>query len=240
VVALEGQTENAGSYLPTVALADAGQGVPDQLVGVVAPVELFLHDVPLLQDIDGGAGTGSGLYIAVGALGPGWRAALIYRSSDDLDYAPVLAAAEAAVWGTLLGALPPTSRLTTWGRETVITVRLAGGGALESRTEGQVLDGANAALIGNEVVQFAEVSELGENQYELRTLLRGRRGTEWAAAAGHPAGARFLLLTDGALYRLPLPLGELGQQRFWLARAAVGRRSVPGRRCPSPAPAASA
>jgi hypothetical protein len=61
------------------------------------------------------------------------------------------------------------------------------------------------------------VSELGEGQYELRTLLRGRRGTEWAAAPGHPAGARFLLLAEGALYRLPLPLGELGQQRFWRA-----------------------
>jgi hypothetical protein len=216
VVALEAQAEDAGSYLPTSALADGGGGVPGQLVGVVPPVELFLCDLPLLQDIDGGAGTGTGLYLAVGALGPGWRAALIYRSSDDLDYAPVLAAAEAAVWGTLLGSLPPTSRLATWDRDTVITVRLAGG-ALESRTEGQVLDGANAALIGDEVVQFEEVSELGEGVVELRTLLRGRRGTEWVAAAGHPAGARFLLLTDGALYRLPLPLGELGQQRFWRA-----------------------
>src|SRR5690606_20783767 len=57
-------------------------------------------------------------------------------------------------------------------------------------------NGANRALLGGEVVQFAEAISLGGAGWRLRGLLRGRGGTEAAALAGHPPGARFVLLDD--------------------------------------------
>jgi hypothetical protein len=39
-----------------------------------------------------------------------------------------------------------------------------------------VLNGANACLIGNEVIQFQTATLIGDNQYRLSGLLRGQAG----------------------------------------------------------------
>lgn len=71
---------------------------------------------------------------------------------------------------------------------------------LESRDDDALLGGANAAAVGNEVIQFGRADALGGGRFRLSRLLRGRRGTEWAMA-GHQAGERLILL-DPARVRL--------------------------------------
>jgi hypothetical protein len=58
-------------------------------------------------------------------------------------------------------------------------------GSLSSKTKSQVLNGGNAIVIGDEVLQYRTATLIGtgtngENQYRLSGLLRGRRGTDWA------------------------------------------------------------
>ena len=74
---------------------------------------------------------------------------------------------------------------------------MASDASLQSVTELAVLNGANAALIGDEIIQFKTATLLSPGQYRLSGLLRGRLGTEWATGS-HTEGDRFILL-DGAL-----------------------------------------
>ena len=68
-------------------------------------------------------------------------------------------------------------------------------------------NGANRALIGNEVIQFAAAVPLGGGGWQLTGLLRGRGGTEAAAYAGHPAGTAFVLLDAAPVGLDPAKVG---------------------------------
>ncbi len=82
---------------------------------------------------------------------------------------------------------------------------------LQSVSEIAVLNGANAALVGNEIIQFKSATLLGAGEYRLSGLLRGRLGTEWAIA-GHVAGERFILL-DGAVDKQVVSNNMIGLSR---------------------------
>jgi hypothetical protein len=51
-------------------------------------------------------------------------------------------------------------------------------------------------LIDGEVIQFLEADLIGPQRWKLSGLLRGRAGTEDAAAIGHEAGASTILLNE--------------------------------------------
>jgi hypothetical protein len=76
-----------------------------------------------------------------------------------------------------------------------------------------ILNGANAALIGDELVQFQNAELIGEKTYRLSKLLRGRQGTEWAIA-GHQAGDRFILLNP-ALYTTSIANNLIGRELYY-------------------------
>ena len=100
-------------------------------------------------------------------------------------------------------------------------------GQLESVSDLQLLNGRNAALVvdadgGAELIQFRDVTPLGNDIYRLSTLLRGRRGTE--ARLAHAPGAVIVVLDDeGALFTEPL--GLIGQPCA-IAASAGARRST--------------
>ncbi len=100
-------------------------------------------------------------------------------------------------------------------------------GTLASLAMDAVLDGGNLAAIGSEagweVVQFAGAELIGERRYRLSQFLRGQGGTEALAAAGHPAGAMFVLL-DGAVRPLPIARTQVG--RALTLRVGPARRNV--------------
>jgi hypothetical protein len=71
--------------------------------------------------------------------------------------------------------------------------------------------GANLALIGRELIQFADVTPLGGGRFTLARLMRGRVGTE-SAIPDHAIGEAFCVIEAGSLQSIPLPITSIGTQ----------------------------
>lgn len=122
--------------------------------------------------------------------------------------------------GTTLDALTP-GPADYWDREASVTVALLDpGDTLASVMEADVLNGANAALIGEEIVQFTSATLTAPGQYRLSGFLRGRKGTEGAIAT-HQTGERFVFLIGGGVLRPVVETSEIGVARHFKA-ASVG------------------
>jgi Putative phage tail protein len=149
-------------------------------------------NIPALIDADDRMGY---YVIAAGELG-GWSGAVIHRSIDaGANYIDVDTFGTGAIMGEVAIALPNASEYATDTTNT-LTVTLYGPPAneLESINETQFLQEYNAALVGDEIIQFKNAVEVVEGTWELTTLNRGRQGTTPAA---HSIGERFCLL-EGA------------------------------------------
>ncbi len=72
-----------------------------------------------------------------------------------------------------------------------------------------LMAGANLALVGDELIQFERAEQLSLGLYRLSSLLRGRRGTEWAAST-HAAGEAFCLIDIAAVRPLEIPASAAG------------------------------
>ncbi len=133
------------------------------------------------------------LYAAVSA-GSGWTGASLLVDQGDGAWQPLGTSGRGkAVIGTALDTLASGSPLL-FDRASNVTVTLFDPAAeLGNATLRQLAQGANKALLGNELIQFAEATPLGTGQWRLSGLLRGRGGTEHALGA-HAAGEPFVLL----------------------------------------------
>jgi hypothetical protein len=159
----------------------------------------------------GALATAPRLAIAAGGTGPGWRSAALLVSSDDgATWSPAGATAMPAVLGHVV--TPPgfaPSQLED--RRNLLVVELANGAMLLHDADHAALAaGANLAMAGDELLQFARAVPLGGRQWGLSGLWRGRRGTE-AMIATQSAGDRFVLLDAEALVTLDLPAEAIGK-----------------------------
>lgn len=147
-------------------------------------------------------GTGSGqkasLYAAATSAASGWSGAALFADDGRGQLTPLGPVNRVrAVMGTAENALEPASPCI-FDRHSSLIVRLAASDlALVPANAQQVVRGANRALVGSEIVQFARATALGGGRWQLTGLLRGRGGTE-AAIGDHAIGERFVLL-DSAL-----------------------------------------
>lgn len=128
---------------------------------------------------------------------PGWAGASLYVDRGDGGLEPLgPSERNRAVIGSALTALPPRTPLL-FDRLGAVTVRLIGTDLLlNDATQDQLALGANRALLGAEIIQFAQAAALGGGDWRLSGLWRGRGGTE-AAITGHQPGEPFALL-DGS------------------------------------------
>lgn len=167
----------AAAEEPSVYTQSATGGVGELRSGVVVapPVSAFWPlDIPLLRDTD----DGQAFYASATGLGAGWRGAVVYRSTDSgATYAELAGITGAASAGFALTALSASANPNMFDEANTVDVEVYSG-ALVSATELAVLNGGNAMLIGNEIVQYKVATLVGPNQYRLSGLLRGRRGTE--------------------------------------------------------------
>lgn len=172
--------------------ADGGEAMiaPDL---VATPTVLAAFELPW----DGnGDGTSRQVFAAASSASGGWTGAALYAVRGE-DLVPVGASgSRRCVIGQTTSALPPSSAVS-FDREATVDVALVSADfALGNATAAAIATGANRAVIGSEVVQFAEALPLGGASWRLRGLLRGRGGTEHLAQEGQAADARFVLL-DG-------------------------------------------
>lgn len=192
------------------AAAEPGRaiGEPDFPHG---PTVIRLHDLPL------GAEGKLLLFALAAGASPGWRRAAVLLSVDGgVSWSEAGVTAEAAVLGHAVTALAPApSTLVDVAGEVEIEL-LHDGMSVEGRMDAALDGGANLALIGSELLQFGEAEEVGPRRVRLRRLLRGRRGTEWAAGL-HMEGDGFALLRPEALMPLEVPIEAVGNEARVLA-----------------------
>lgn len=161
--------------------------------------------------------------LAVAGTARNWQGATVLRTGMAGEDEILAETATAATMGACVDALPAASAATR-DRIHTLDVALLGEAELASTTEAALLNGANLALVGDELIQFGEATLLSPGKYRLSNLLRGRLGTEWAMAS-HVAGERFVLI-NAALIRLNLPTTALGQ--WWSFRAVTAGTALTG------------
>lgn len=162
-----------------------------------------------------------GLYIAAtGAHGwPGCTVLVPYGSNSARKR--ITDPATMGITSSILGTPNPAST-ALWDRASYVDVTMYHG-TPETVAESEVLDGANLAIVGDELIHFATVTSLGNSSYRLSNLLRGARGTEsfWST---HAVGDRFVLIDDKVAY-MTLPSSRWQQT---LAAKAVALGTTEG------------
>ena len=221
------QTTASAAPHPIATAPQITQTVPN--AGVA---KLAITEPPPLSQSD------TGMRFMVGAYSTGnvFPGAGIFQSTDGgTTYAQIDTTMAAETTGYANSVLPtPTGpynegNFYTWDSfSTVDIYGLSPGFELSSLPDINVLNGGNLAMLGSELIQFAEATlntdSLGNPYYTLSRLLRGRRGTEWAMGS-HQPGEKFYLipgalqdqtytapqLNNPALYKVAMMGSDLGQ-----------------------------
>jgi Putative phage tail protein len=183
------------------ASADAGL-LPNRL-GNEYDSLLFLFDLPPLRRED----DQPGFYVAMTGIN-GWPGGELMRSADGVSYSTEAGFSNAASAGftTTSLASAPTAYMDRVNSLDIQMVQ----GTLASVTTTELLNGANAALVGDEIIQFQNAVLLQPGHYRLSGLLRGRRGTEGFVGT-HRAGETFVMLQAAGLQFLPTVMTDRGQ-----------------------------
>lgn len=196
------------SAVPTASLlssvTDAGRANHPADV-VTCPTQVAAFELPW----DGvGDGTAPVIRISATALTNGWTgAALFVRRQDGAMESIGSTGRRRAIAGLAQSALAPCSPLI-FDATSLVQVELTSADfALDGATWTQLMQGANLAVLGDEIVQFAQAEQIGPRTWHLSGFLRGRGGTEHATA-DHVTGEPFVLVTDSLVSVDPLLIGE--------------------------------
>lgn len=197
---IEAVYDRASNYQSTATGADAREPLPPTS-SLIGPTRLeFINLSPLIDSNDK-----IGFYIGVCGILDGWFGYTPRISVDGgVTYTQYNQISQPAVMGFTETLLPSASPYV-YDPDATVTVKVHGGEP-ESGTFLQLLNEANAAIIGEEVIQFATVTEIDERTFELTGLTRARHNT---TVAEHDVHSRFVVL-DGVNF-LEAPSSWIGQ-----------------------------
>ncbi len=193
---------------------EPGQATPNPVQGVLlSDTRLELLDLPLFP---GEPDTIGNLRMGIAGTGEDWRGAVIYRSFDGGEsggnsFSVIASGNSEAILGNVLSIIP-SRQSNTWDNESQIDLSIING-SLQSVNELALLNGANACLCGNEIIQFQTATLVSANKYRLSRLLRGRLGTEHQID-NHVAGERFIFL-DSAIIEQDMATSAFGLLRHY-------------------------
>ncbi|MDB2415432.1 glycoside hydrolase TIM-barrel-like domain-containing protein, partial [Rickettsiales bacterium] len=178
---------------------------------------LSLMDLPALPS---DSEDKSYLRIAVSGQEAAWKGSVVYRSDDDgANYQQLVSIESAATMGYSTTALAD-GPVDLFDSANSVTISLYGSNTLSSVTEIALLNGANTAKLGNEIIQFQTATLISPGKYSLTNLLRGRLGTSWAIS-GHSDSEEFILL-DNKMVKEAIPDAMVGLSRKYKA-VSVGK-----------------
>ena len=165
-----------------------------------------------------GSGTAPALFAAASSTGAGWSgAALFAEVPGGALVALGPSGRQRATIGRTVAALGPAAPHLL-DRINTLVVALAGPDlTLAEATLAQLAMGANRAVVGGELIQFARAEPLGAGFWRLSNLLRGRGGTE-RAIFGHAADEAFVLIDEDLVALDPALVGDATLARI----AALG------------------
>jgi hypothetical protein len=121
---------------------------------------------------------------------------------------PPVAIRRQAVVGHALSVLEARVPMIMDELSSVIVKLVDPSAALMNADLDALMAGANLALLGGELMQFGSAEEIAPETFRLSRLLRGVRGTEWAAGA-HRAGEPFCLINQ-SIQPVDLPAEAVG------------------------------
>lgn len=216
---MEVKLELVGIGEATAPPAGASPGRPvSELDLPHGPTIVRLHDLPLTEV----AGDRAALLVLAAGAEPGWRRAELSVSFDGgASWSDIGRTPAGAVMGSALTVLPPGGSALFDVAAGVEVELVHEAMELLARDDDALVGGANLALIGDELVQFGSVEAFGERRYRLSRLLRGRRGTEWAAGL-HQPGEPFALIKAGSVGAIELPAGLAAGGEVRLLASGVG------------------
>jgi hypothetical protein len=183
--------------------------VPQSLPSISPSVLLLIDSCGLTSDY-----TSSGWYVAASGYSTNWGGCTIFKSDDNgatWNSLQAIFSSESAIIGSILNTIG-SADYRVWDKTNTINVRLLAD-TLSSSTELNLLNGANAALVGKhgrwELIQFKDAVLNGDGTYTLSNLLRGRFGTEWAIGTS-VINDSFVLLKESDIKFLSTTDSELG------------------------------
>ncbi|MBF0562137.1 MAG: hypothetical protein HQL37_08975, partial [Alphaproteobacteria bacterium] len=194
---ITGLTEDGLSYVS--ARTGIAASAPNSTIVAKGPTTLLLLDCAMLRDED----DDPGFYAAVTGQNPNWNGATVSASADGQTWSNILTFVNGTVAGVAITVLPDCPHWETWDRISIVDVRMVNGDFSSAASELDVLNGANAVILGDEILQFATVLEISAGVYRLSNLLRGRRGSEWACGT-HAIGERMVTLDPTTIQRVTL------------------------------------
>ncbi|MEM6636087.1 MAG: glycoside hydrolase/phage tail family protein [Pseudomonadota bacterium] len=142
----------------------------------------------------------------------------VLRSSTGDGFSAVASIGAPSIIGMTLNDLP-AAMPSVLDRGPGLRVQFSGGSLASAEFEA-LLNGANAAAIGDgspdgwEIFQFQNAELGGENTYELTLRLRGQAGTEGLVPTVWPVGSTVVMLTP-AVQQIPLRSGLRGLSRIY-------------------------
>lgn len=168
---------------------------------------VHLFDLP---NIGGPAAATAQILIAAAGSNDGWRGAdCWFVPTVDAEPIALGTVRPAAALGQLAAPLAGGSAYLIDHVNTALVTLVNPSMTLESVDDAALLGGANRAMVGDELLQFATAELVAAGVWRLSRLLRGRAGTR--SAAGHAMGASFVLLDDSAPTLLPDALATMAE-----------------------------
>lgn len=215
VLAIEAANEDSSAYNSVI----GGVVIPGHEGPVVySSITYFMiADIPLLSSTT----DSPGLYIIATAARDSWNGAAIFKSRDGgATWNQFVTVSRNGVVGETTTALADVPDPFVWDRGNTVTVVLSNADdSLVSSTEAAVLNGANHAVLGAEIIQFVTATEVGTGTYELSGLLRGRKGSDYATGT-HLAGEAFGLLDADTIHFATYGVEEAGHAAIFRAVSA--------------------
>lgn len=199
----------------------AGGGGSSTSLNVVSPPIMLVMDTALLDEAD----DSPGMYLTAipqfsfNVDGAQWFGADFERSltSDFAVPNTVGSISLAPVSGVCQNALGNITRWEGWDRTNTLTIKLTSGTLTNLTDETDVWNfGTNLALIGNELIAFANCEQLQLGTWRLYNLLRGLKGTEQFIST-HDANESFFLIDSTKYTNYTYGNSEIGQTRYYRA-----------------------
>lgn len=179
-----------------------GTAENNEVYDVYSPPEVPIHSNPVTEiaateleilDIPAPDNEPMARFTACG-IGANWQGCAVFRSDDGgVSYNQYNDILTEGTIGKTLNALA-SGGFGIFDEAATLDVSLING-ELESVSVEALLNGANIAVVGDEIIQFKNAELIEEGKYRLSCLLRGRLGTEWAIGL-HVAVERFVLLDN--------------------------------------------
>lgn len=199
VLKLEGTDVGGNTYRRTERSAD--EEVKPSPMKEPSPVTVEFLDIPRLPN-----DTRADPVLYLAATGNPYYGANVFETKDGgASWLLKAQITNQSTMGIVTTKLAP-GPTEVWDEGNSLTVVLTSG-TLESRPELDVLNGFNAAVIGQEIIQFRIATLVDKNTYVLSGLLRGRLGTE-DQVSSHNVGERFVLLEAGGFEAMAAPVSD--------------------------------